>query len=200
MYINVVLCPTLANRDLPVKPAPVVRGPKSFTLRQTVWASRARFAGEFAFHPESAWFQAVRDRPPARRCSTVSNGIAKNVKWGWRGCARWQSRHPSGFVHRSPVSAPPFVARYPGRLAMFTYLCCRCTKCAARIVLGRVGAVHVSAASPGAAAPAASALSILRIIICAGALLRDGKRRAARRIRPGPSKCRTPRPCSGKTA
>src|SRR5271154_6416394 len=30
---------------------------------------------------------------------------------------------------------PPTVTGHSGRSAMYTYLCCRCTKCAARIVL-----------------------------------------------------------------
>jgi len=44
MYVNIMVCAVAANRDLPVKPGKVARSPKLFTLRQTLWASRARFA------------------------------------------------------------------------------------------------------------------------------------------------------------
>jgi hypothetical protein len=48
---------------------------------------------------------------------------------------------------------------------------------------GRMGRVHVFAASARAAASSVSAMSILRIRICAGTLLRNGKWRATGRIR-----------------
>jgi hypothetical protein len=36
---------------------------------------------------------------------------------------------------RGSERVAPILANYPGRHVMYTYLCCRCTKCAARIVL-----------------------------------------------------------------
>src|SRR5580704_10358624 len=55
---------------------------------------------------------------------------------------------------------------------------------------GRMGGVHVSAAQAGTVAPAISEVPVLRLLIRAGPLLRNGKRSAPRGFRAHPGNAR----------
>jgi hypothetical protein len=124
----------------------------------------------------------VRNRAPLPRCSAVLNEIGKNVKWEARRTRLLTS--PANAQFRSWQRARgadscqlPWEA-WDVHVSLLPLHEMRRAYC-----VGRVGGVYVSAAPAGASASAASEMSILRIRICAGTLLRDGKRRAAGCIR-----------------